>query len=97
MRSRLLWTYYGRDYVRGRDWIAAAALIPRPDLMRASEDGRVILCGLSVEFRLRWPWGPRDGWCWAWDRDGWRWPVRATLYSDAPEIASRLAMGAAHG
>lgn len=64
-----------RDFLRGRGWILGMQLLPAKRLMNHGEEGRMTLAALAVEVRLQ----PA-------------WPfVQVSAYSDADEIATRLA------
>lgn len=64
-----------RDFLRGHGWMMGLQLLPARRLMRAGEEGRQVLAALAVEVRLQ----PT-------------WPfVQVDAYSDADEIATRLA------
>lgn len=64
-----------RDWLRGRGWIFGLQFLPAKRLMTAGEEGRMTLAAFALEARLQ----PA-------------WPfVRVSCYSDADEIATRLA------
>jgi len=82
-----------RDWARGEGWLIGLSVARSPHLMRANEQGHLILCGLFVGVWVRAPWGRRS---WAanisaGDWFGWRNPLCFTLSSNAHEIACRLA------
>lgn len=63
------------DWLRGRGWMLGLQLLPARRLMTAGEEGRQVLAALAVEVRLQ-----------------TSWPfVQVDAYSDADEIATRLA------
>lgn len=82
---RWLRFWWGRSIMRPAGWDGYLGIIERRDLMtRRDDEGRLILVGLGIEFGLRRPlWQHSDA------------PIRLwpylRLYSDASEIAERIA------
>jgi hypothetical protein len=92
---------YSSFWTKPRDgWSVDIMICPARRLMRPSEGGKRVLCGLFIGVELRWPWGQRDAFLlypW-WDQHGWRSPLSIEVRSNADEIARRLAKaGARHG
>lgn len=84
--------YFGRNYAHGDGWEAHLMLFPARRLMTQGDEGRMVLAGLHVAVRLCWR-------TWLDRMRGQHNPrVSVRVFSDADEIAARLAQGAiAHG
>jgi hypothetical protein len=91
MTADPVWHFYaGRDYMRDGGWVVRLAVLPARRLMtKATDEGRVILAGLHLEFSVCW----QSGLDRMLDRVRPRASVRA--WSDADEIATRIAASAA--
>jgi hypothetical protein len=74
----------GRDVFRRNGYVAYLDLFPCPSLMRADEEGFLILVGWSIVIRLLLPAHGRRP----------RWPVQIEFRSDVDEITTRRARAA---
>lgn len=94
----LLKVYFGPNWKELEGWRITVMILPARSVMqmRGPDEGRLVLCGLMISLKTRWPFrcmspqGRRDG---SKDRE-WRSPLSIFVRSDAGEIATRLAAGA---